>query len=110
MEEPSKPYNSFPGSEGLFFNDLWKGEPNDVIGPVKGFYSDGIKWRVVKILEKKPAVEKEYSPDINKNIEMQMLQSQRNAALEEYTKQLLEEYSYEIYADRIKDIAPLDIP
>jgi peptidyl-prolyl cis-trans isomerase C len=110
LEKKSKPYNTYPGSEGFFFNDLWKGEPNEVIGPVKGFYAEGVKWRIVKILEKKPGIVKEYSPDMNKNIEMKMLERQRSTTLEEYTKELLEEYSYEIYADRIRGINPLDIP
>jgi peptidyl-prolyl cis-trans isomerase C len=110
LEKKSKPYNTYLGNEGMFFKDLWKGEPNEVMGPVKGFHAEGVKWRIVKILEKKPGIVKEYSADMNKNIEMKMLERQRSTALEEYTKELLEEYSYEIYADRIRGIDPLDIP
>jgi hypothetical protein len=39
-----------------------------------------------------------------------MVAERRDALLEKYGKELLEEYPYEIYADRIKDIDPLDIP
>jgi len=39
-----------------------------------------------------------------------MVSEQRNALLEKYGKELLEKYQYEIYADKIKDIDPLNIP
>jgi hypothetical protein len=39
-----------------------------------------------------------------------MVAERRNALLEKYSKELLGKYPYEIYADRIKDINPLDIP
>ena len=110
LEKKSNPYNVGPGSEGPFFMDLWKGEPNEVVGPVKGFHGDGIKWRIVKILEKTPGVIKEYSTDINKNIEMKVLIELRATTIEEYSKELLEKYPHEMYTERIRDINPLDIP
>jgi hypothetical protein len=110
LQEKSSPFNTYLGSEGMFFKDLWNGEPNEVVGPLKGFHAGGVKWRLVKILEKKPGVVKEYSIDIKQNIELKMLEKQRNTALEKYRQELLEKYSYEIYAERIRDIDPLDIP
>jgi len=110
LEKKSIPYNVNSGSEGLFFKDIWNGEPNEVVGPIKGFHGNGVKWRIVKILEKKPGEIIEYSTDINKKIEMKMLTEQRNTTLEEYRKELLEKYSHEIYTERIADIDPLDIP
>ncbi|GAG11088.1 unnamed protein product, partial [marine sediment metagenome] len=51
FEKKRDPFDTNPGSEGMFFKDLWKGDPNEVVGPVKGFFhSDGVKWRIVKIL------------------------------------------------------------
>ena len=95
----------------MFFKDLWKCVPNEVVGPIRGFFrSDGVKWRIVKILEKKPGEVKEYSIDMKNNIEAKMLDRRRNEALEKYRKELLEKYSYEIYDERIRDIDPLDIP
>ena len=110
LQEKSSPFDTDLGSEGMFFKDLWNGEPNEVVGPVKGFHAGGVKWRIVKILEKKPGVVKEYSTDMKQNIERKMLEEQRNTTMEEYRQELLEKYSYEIYTDRIKDINPLDIP
>ncbi|MBW2409650.1 MAG: hypothetical protein JRF72_07610, partial [Deltaproteobacteria bacterium] len=110
LEKKSTPYNTSFSSEGMFFKELWNSEPNEIVGPIKGFHADGIKWRVVRIFEKTPATVKEYSADMNREIESKMLTKQRNTILKEYRKELLEKYSYEMYADRIKDINPLDIP
>jgi len=111
FEKKSDPFNTSPGSEGMFFKELWKGEPNEIVGPIRGFFhSDGVKWRIVKILEKKPGEVKEYSSDMKNNIEAKMLNKRRNEALSEYRKEILEKYSYEIYDERIRDIDPLDIP
>ncbi|MBA7602613.1 hypothetical protein ES703_09709 [subsurface metagenome] len=110
LQKKAHPYNASPRSEGMFFKDLWNADPNGIVGPVKGFHGDEIKWRIVKISEKKPGETKEYSSDMNNRIKSKMQQDQRNAILENYRKELLEEYSYEIYAERIRDINPLDIP
>jgi peptidyl-prolyl cis-trans isomerase C len=110
LEKTGKPFDTYIGSEGLFFKDLWKGEPNQILGPLKGFYNEGIKWRIVKILEKKPGAIKAYSDDIRESVKRRMISEQRNALLEKYGKALLEKYKFEIYEDRIKDIDPLNIP
>ncbi len=110
LQKKGKPFNVYPGNEGIFFSDLWKGEPNQIIGPVKGFYGTAVKWRIVKILEKKPAELKEYSSNLNNGIKWRMLDEKREQILANYKKQLLQKYPYELYADRIKDMDPLDVP
>ncbi|MBW8040204.1 MAG: hypothetical protein FVQ85_09420 [Planctomycetes bacterium] len=110
LVKKANPYDISFGDERLFFKDLWNGEPNEVVGPLKGFYGTEMKWRIAKILEKKPGVLKEYSDDMKRNIEMKMIEEQRYTTLRKYRQELLEEYSYQIYAERIRDIDPLDIP
>lgn len=110
LEKQANPYTAYPSGDGMFFNDLWKGDPNEVVGPVKGFYSDGIKWRIAKILEKTPGQIKEYSADMKNMIESKILEKQRNEALKKYRTELLEKYPHEIYEERIKNIDPLNIP
>ncbi len=110
LQKQSKTVETSADSEGIFFDELWKGEPNQVVGPVKGFYPEGVKWRIVKILEKKPAVLKEYSNDIKNGVKLRIMDERRNAILAEYRKELLGKYPSEIYADRIKDVDPLNIP
>jgi len=96
--------------EAMFFRELWNGEPNEVVGPMKGFYRNEIKWRVVKILGKKPSKAKEYSKSMEEQVGSRMRYEQREAVMAKYRKQLLEKYPYEIYPERIKDINPLNIP
>jgi len=108
-EQKGKTVNTYPGNEGVFFKDLWKAEPNEIVGPVKGFHRDGIKLRIVKILEKKTSEVKEYSSNMQNHIKRRMYSELTKAALEKYQKELLEKYPYESYADRIKDIDPLNM-
>jgi hypothetical protein len=110
LQKTTKPFDTYPGGEGLFWNDLWKGDPNDIIGPMKGFYRSGISWRIVKILEKNPGKLTGYSPDMDNRIKGKMISEQREAILERYRNELLKEYTYQIYIDKIKSIDPLNIP
>jgi len=110
LQKESQPFDTYPDSEGMFFKDLWQGDPNQVIGPIKGFYSDAVKWRIVKILEKKPAELKEYSNELKDQIKNRISDERSSAAFAKYRQELLEKYPHKIYADRIKDIDPLDIP
>ncbi len=109
LAKNSKASNAHPSSEGLFWKDLWNAEPNEIIGPIKGFYNQQIKWRIVKILEKKTGEIKEYSEDMNNRIKSSIKSEQSKAILTEYGRQLLKKYPYKIYTNRIKNIDPLDI-
>ena len=110
LEKQGKPFTTHPGSEGLFWKDLWAGDPNQIIGPVKGFYRQGINWRIVKILEKAPGKEKPYSSNMEGQIKSRIMSEQNKALIALYSKELLSKYPYQIYPDRIKNINPLDIP
>jgi len=96
--------------EGIFFKDILDAEPNTIIGPMKGFYENTIKWRLVKIIEKKPAEQVEYSDNIKNTVRSKIISEQAKAVLEQYRKELLEKYPYEIYQGKIKGIDLLDIP
>ncbi|MHC4726979.1 MAG: peptidylprolyl isomerase [Planctomycetota bacterium] len=110
LDKKTKPFNTYPGGEGLFWKDLWKGDPNDIVGPIKGFYRTGVNWRIVKILEKNPGTLTGYSDDMESRVKEKMLNEQREAILEQYGNELLKTYTYQIYANKIKDIDPLAIP
>jgi len=109
LEKEGKPFTTHPSSEGLFWKDLWAGDPNSIIGPVKGFYRQGIKWRIVKILEKTPGREKPYSSNMAQQVKNRMMSEQYEALIDQYSKELLDKYPYQIYGDKIKDINPLNI-
>ncbi len=110
LEKQGKAFTTHPSSEGLFWKDLWAGDPNQIIGPVKGFYRQGISWRIVKILEKAPGKEKLYSSSMDGQIKSRMMSEQNKTLIAQYGKELLKKYPYQIYPDSIKDIDPLDIP
>jgi hypothetical protein len=109
-DKTAKPVSSYPGSEGLFWKDLLVSEPNDVLGPLKGFHDQKIQWRIVKILEKDPGKPREYSENMNGQIKSEITSERNEALMEQYSKELLEKYSYQLYADKIEGIDPLNIP
>jgi hypothetical protein len=110
LEKQGKAFTTHPSSEGLFWKDLWAGQPNQIIGPVKGFYIQGISWRIVKILEKTPGKEKPYSSNMETQVKNRMMSEQQKVLIDLHGKELLKKYPYQIYPDSIKDIDPLDIP
>jgi hypothetical protein len=110
LNKKTKPFNTYPSGEGLFWEDLWKGDPNDILGPIKGFYQRSIKWRIVKILEKNPGELKGYSENMGRRAKERIVSEQRDAILTKYGDELLKKYPYKIYTEKIKDIDPLDIP
>jgi len=110
LEKEGKPFTIHPASEGLFWKDLWAGEPNQIIGPVKGFYRQGISWRVVKILEKTPGKEQPYSSNMEQQVKNRMMSEQNEILIDAYGQELLKKYPYQLFPDVMKDINPLDIP
>jgi hypothetical protein len=99
-----------PGVESIFWNELWKADPNQLVGPIKGFCPDGIKWRIVKVLEKKPGSPVQYSDQLTNVVKSRMLSEKGQLLIAEHGKELLKKYPNEIYADKIKDIDPFNIP
>jgi len=97
-----------PGTEGVFFDDLYSGEPNQIVGPVKGLYKKQLTWRIVKIVEKTSGQPREYSADLDDAIKSTIFVQRRQAKLAEYQKQILEKYPYRIYPERFADL--LDFP
>lgn len=110
LEKEGKAFDTYPRTEAYFWPELWEGDPNNVVGPLKGMYGDGFKWRIVKILEKNQGTTPEFSEQAANRAKLAVQTRRRLALTEEYCKELLGKYSYKIYAERVKDINPLDIP
>ncbi|MHC4682422.1 MAG: peptidylprolyl isomerase, partial [Planctomycetota bacterium] len=110
LEKKGKAFHTQPGGEGLFWKDLWAGEPGRILGPLKGFYGRGIKWRIVKILEKTPGQAKEYADQMESQIKDRMMTERRKQIIASYGQELLKKYPSQVYPDRVKEIDPLDIP
>ena len=95
--------------EGLFWAELWKAEPNQTVGPVRGFYGSGLKWRIVKALAKTPAKTQPYSEQLANAVKGALVAEKQQKVLGEYQTELLKKYPPEIFSDRIKDLDPLEI-
>ncbi|MBN2128558.1 MAG: peptidyl-prolyl cis-trans isomerase [Sedimentisphaerales bacterium] len=108
-EKSDQPSTLYASGEGLFWDKLWKGDPNEVIGPVKGFYGTGIVWRLVKVLEKTPAEPQPYSDNVKNRVKWAIVAQRRQKIVDAYEAQLLEKYPHKLYAERIKDIDPLEV-
>jgi len=109
LDKESKISDIYPNVEAYFWPELWKGDPNTVVGPVKGMHRNEFKWRLVNILEKHPGTIPEFSEKSADRVKRTMQSKERRAAMERYRRELLKKYPHKIYADRIKDINPLDI-
>lgn len=106
VEEAVKAYAS---DEGFFWNELWAGEPNGVVGPVRGFGPDGIHWRVVRILKKTPGQVKPFDENIKARAQTALQTERLSERMKAYEAELLDKYPHKIYADRIADIDPLAV-
>ncbi len=102
-------YDVYPTSEGLFWDDLWKAEPNAIVGPVKGFYDADIKWRVVKVIEKTPSAAQPYSDSVKNQVKSALMTARRDEIMARFEAEMLKKYPHEIYADKIRDIDPLEV-
>ncbi|MBN2590898.1 MAG: hypothetical protein JXA96_13620 [Sedimentisphaerales bacterium] len=106
----SRPYKTSLNNEGYFWKEIWPGQQNEIIGPVKGFHSGGIRWRVVKIIEKQQGTQKEYSKELETTAKYLMIGEMAIKEMADYCLESLKKYPYEIYSDKIKDINPMNIP
>jgi peptidyl-prolyl cis-trans isomerase C len=118
LAKKEKALSTSASREGMFFEQLWNAGPNEIVGPIKGFYVQRrarqaqwqIKWRIVKILAKTPSKGQEYSSSIEEKVSDMIRSERRAAALIKHQEDLLQKHSYKIYHERIKDINPLNIP
>ncbi len=95
--------------EGVFWDELWKGDPNDIVGPVKGFYDGGIKWRVVKIIEKTPSEMRPFSDAIKNQVQSALTSQRIRENIDRYSASLLDKYPHKVYSEKLKDIDPLKV-
>ena len=106
-DEPA--HNVSAVGEGLFGAELWRGETNQTVGPLRGFYNSGIKWRVVRILEKTPPKAQAYSEQVANSVKWALMEERRQRLLEDCREELLKKYPHEIFKDRINGLDPLEI-
>lgn len=117
LKKNERPFETTPSREGVFFEDLWKAEPGAIVGPVKGFFPKKgdrrvelqVKWRIVKIVEKKAGKLREYSSGVERDVKREIIRQRREVVMSEHRKKLLAKYPYKIYSEKLKDADPFDI-
>ncbi len=103
-------YQTSLNNEGFFWKEIWTGQQNKIIGPVKGFQINSIKWRIVKIIEKQQGNLPEYSKELETMAKYLMMSEMAIKKFDNYCLDTLKKYPYEVYVDKIKDIDPMKIP
>ncbi|MFC1765722.1 peptidylprolyl isomerase, partial [Planctomycetota bacterium] len=103
------------GSEGPFWPTLWAAEPNDVVGPVLGFYVNrrqrelALKWRIVQIETKTPGNPQSLTDD-HKNTLSWMMQTERVEAEKiKVGKELLDKYAHTLSPELLSRFDPRDV-
>ena len=110
IEEKSRgAYSIYPASEGIFWHVLAKADPNSVVGPIKGFYNSGVKWRLVKVIEKKAPEARPWSDDLKSQVKSMLMSERRRALLDGLETELLEKYPHTIYPQNFKGMDPLAV-
>jgi hypothetical protein len=117
LKKNEQPYNTTVGREGVFFEDLWKAEAGAIVGPTKGFLPRRqerrrewqVKWRIVKVIEKKPGGPREFSNSLEREVRGAIKGNQRKAVMDVRHEELLKKYPYKIYTKNVKRIDPFRV-
>lgn len=105
--QTSTPTQTTASSETIFWSKLWSAEPNQVVGPLQGFSRNEIKWRVLKILEKKegkPVTPESRGPD---GVHSEIYQQRKEAVLKPYQDELLKKYDHKVLKSRLAAFNPI---
>jgi hypothetical protein len=104
-----EPVDVYAAMEGSFWPALWNADPNQVVGPILGLRAGGLKWRVVKVKEKKPG-----SPAAFENakgmIKGELSEQRHKALLDRVRAELLRGYPHQVFADRLPAFDPRNVP
>jgi hypothetical protein len=104
-----EPIDSYPGNEGLFWQDLWTSEPNQVIGPIQGFREGSLGWRIVKVIEKNPGQQADFNR-AKGMIKSDLVEQRQQALLDKVRADLLQKLHPQVFADRLAAFDPRNVP
>lgn len=97
------------GTEGSFWPPLWQADPNQVVGPVLGLREGGLRWRVVRIKEKRPAKPVEFE-NAKSMLSEGILEQRNRARLDRVRADLLANIPHQVFADRLPAFDPMKVP
>ncbi len=88
--------------EGIFWQEIWISEPNQILGPMLGFQEGQFKWRIIKTLEKQPKGPKELDDNIKRTLQWEIKKDQVDAKLKGRMREALRKYPHKIFKERLK--------
>lgn len=105
--QKSTPMSTMASSETIFWSQLWAAEPNQVVGPIQGFHRGEVKWRVVKVVEKKegPAPTfQAWGPD---RLHGHLYRERKEAVLKPFQDEVLKKYDPKVFTCRLQAFCPI---
>lgn len=96
--------------EGMFWEDIWTSEPNQILGPVLGFQERQFRWRIIKILEKQPKGPKDLDDSIKSALKWEIRKDKVDAQLCERMRDVLKKYPHKVFKERLKAFEPANTP
>jgi len=107
IAKDAKPMDLHFSGEGYFWDQLWKAEPDSVVGPIRGFYNGQLKWRLVLIGSKETGELPELDEQIKNRLKYRLHAEARDRFGRQFVDELLKKYPYRIFEQRFKDLDPL---
>ena len=104
-----QPVDIYASTEGSFWPPLWEAGPNQVVGPVLGLREGGLRWRVVRVREKRPAKPVELE-NAKAMIRDGLLEQRNRARLDQVRADLLANIPHQVFADRLPAFDPMKVP
>jgi len=104
-----QPVDLYASMEGSFWPPLWQADPNQVVGPVLGLREGALKWRVVRIREKRPAKPVELE-NAKAMVKEGILEQWNRARLDRVRADLLATIPHQVFADRLPAFDPMKVP
>jgi hypothetical protein len=95
-------------SETVFWSRISSSEPNQVVGPIQGFYRGDLKWRVVKVIEKIPGQPVTLQMNTSDGIYSEIYNHRKEAILKPFQDELLKKYKHTVFESRLKSFDPIE--
>ncbi len=94
-------------SETIFWSQIWSAEPSEVVGPIQGFLSREVKWRVLSILEKQEGRAYTLGSRGPDGFHSEIYGQRKEAILKPYQDELLEKTDHKVFKSRLKAFDPI---
>jgi len=96
--------------EGMFWQEIWSSEPNQILGPMLGFQENQFKWRILKTLEKHAKDPKELDDNVKRTLQWEIKKDLVDAKLRDRMRKVLQTYPHKVFTDRLKTFEPANTP